>query len=249
MLTLSFIYLFADPNGSIVLGPPPTVSSGSYPAQNAQSQRICRQCGLPGRYKGGECVEEWGPGPEGQGTVCDRFVHSISAPSQIPANPFFSFPFRFRSLSTYPFRCRKKMKRVVRRGTLDSWHSHSNQNSMASISAHPPPVPVSTDASSHKSHFGMSVRGSQHSIGSDRSVHRSDTLPARHHPMSSRSGGGGGGGGGGFVPAGTHLISVNQHHRYHEEHAHHYHPLRLLLLLLYMIEFHMTHGRPLHYRV
>lgn len=44
----------------------------NFPATNAQGQRICRQCGLAGRYKEGKCVEKWGPGPEGPGTVCDR---------------------------------------------------------------------------------------------------------------------------------------------------------------------------------
>ncbi|KAF7968487.1 hypothetical protein HWV62_30479 [Athelia sp. TMB] len=70
---------------------------GGFPPQNAQGQRICRQCGLPGRYKDGKCVEKWGPGPEGPGTVCDR--------------------------------CRKKMKRVERRGTLESQQSlaHAQQ--------------------------------------------------------------------------------------------------------------------------
>ncbi|KAF8128161.1 hypothetical protein EV363DRAFT_1170810 [Boletus edulis] len=69
---------------------PPAVlhSHAPYPATNAQGQRICRQCGLAGRYKDGKCVEKWGPGPEGPGTVCDR--------------------------------CRKKMKRVERRGTIES---------------------------------------------------------------------------------------------------------------------------------
>jgi hypothetical protein len=82
LLRVIFISLFTDShflwsvdaNGNIILGPPPTVSSGSFPPQNAQGQRICRQCGLPGRYKDGKCVEKWGPGPEGPGTVCDRFV-------------------------------------------------------------------------------------------------------------------------------------------------------------------------------
>ena len=59
-----------------------------YPPTNAQGQRICRQCGLVGRYKDGKCVEKWGPGPEGPSTVCDR--------------------------------CRKKMKCVDRRGTMES---------------------------------------------------------------------------------------------------------------------------------
>ncbi|KAG6850326.1 hypothetical protein H0H93_014901 [Arthromyces matolae] len=64
---------------------PPTAA---FPATNEQGQRICRQCGMAGRYKDGKCVEKWGPGPMGPGTVCDR--------------------------------CRKKMKRVERRGTLES---------------------------------------------------------------------------------------------------------------------------------
>jgi hypothetical protein len=54
---------------------------GGFPATNAEGQRICRQCGMPGRYKDNKCVEKWGPGPEGPGTVCDRCVHSsISFP-------------------------------------------------------------------------------------------------------------------------------------------------------------------------
>ncbi|KAJ3772702.1 hypothetical protein FB446DRAFT_845341 [Lentinula raphanica] len=63
----------------------PTTSP--FPPTNEQGQRICRQCGMPGRYKEGKCVEKWGPGPMGPGTVCDR--------------------------------CRKKMKRVERRGTIE----------------------------------------------------------------------------------------------------------------------------------
>ena len=51
-----------------------SIGGGGFPGTNAQGQRICRQCGLPGRYKDGKCVEKWGPGPEGPGTVCDRFV-------------------------------------------------------------------------------------------------------------------------------------------------------------------------------
>ncbi|KAH9483345.1 hypothetical protein JR316_0005451 [Psilocybe cubensis] len=43
-----------------------------YPPTNADGQRICRQCGIVGRYKDGKCVEKWGPGPMGPGTVCDR---------------------------------------------------------------------------------------------------------------------------------------------------------------------------------
>ncbi|KAJ1308173.1 hypothetical protein OPQ81_003889 [Rhizoctonia solani] len=64
------------------------LKQGTTPTTNTQGQRTCRQCGLPGRYKDGKCVEKWGPGPEGPGTVCDR--------------------------------CRKKMKRVERRGTADA---------------------------------------------------------------------------------------------------------------------------------
>ncbi|KAI0059291.1 hypothetical protein BV25DRAFT_1136864 [Artomyces pyxidatus] len=45
---------------------------GGFGPTNDKGQRICRQCGMPGRYKEGKCVEKWGPGPEGPGTVCDR---------------------------------------------------------------------------------------------------------------------------------------------------------------------------------
>ncbi|KAF8886395.1 hypothetical protein CPB85DRAFT_1441947 [Mucidula mucida] len=59
-----------------------------YPAVNELGQRTCRNCGNAGRYKDDKCVEKWGPGPMGPGTVCDR--------------------------------CRKKIKRFERRGTLVS---------------------------------------------------------------------------------------------------------------------------------
>ncbi|KAF8911740.1 hypothetical protein CPB85DRAFT_1303266 [Mucidula mucida] len=48
------------------------VPGKTYPSQNELGQRICRTCGQPGRYKEGKCVEKWGPGPLGPGTVCDR---------------------------------------------------------------------------------------------------------------------------------------------------------------------------------
>ncbi|KAG8751308.1 hypothetical protein FRC14_007993 [Serendipita sp. 396] len=35
-------------------------------------KRTCKQCGQPGRYRDNKCVEKWGPGPQGPGTVCDR---------------------------------------------------------------------------------------------------------------------------------------------------------------------------------
>ena len=50
----------------------PSLPPGGFPATNDNGERICRQCGERGRYKEGKCVEKWGPGPEGPGTVCDR---------------------------------------------------------------------------------------------------------------------------------------------------------------------------------
>ncbi|KAG6810580.1 hypothetical protein H0H92_011232 [Tricholoma furcatifolium] len=99
---------------------PPTV----YPATNEQGQRICRQCGMAGRYKDGKCVEKWGPGPMGPGTVCDR--------------------------------CRKKMKRVERRGTLEQ--AAMSQNALG--------------GSASLSHIQSSR------TQSNPTIHRSDTLPA-----------------------------------------------------------------------
>ncbi|KAJ7468999.1 hypothetical protein FB451DRAFT_1255486 [Mycena latifolia] len=99
-----------------------------FPPTNAANQRICRQCGLPGRYKEGKCVEKWGPGPLGPGTVCDR--------------------------------CRKKMKRVERRGTLEQ---QSLQQAAAAV----------TPAAS------TSFRTS--------SVHRNDTLPTAYREPAQES--------------------------------------------------------------
>ncbi|KAG8967833.1 hypothetical protein FRC03_009236 [Tulasnella sp. 419] len=91
--TTSVLFPHSQPRHT---GPGPAVK----PALNAQGQRTCRQCHQPGRYKDGKCVEKWGPGPEGPGTVCDR--------------------------------CRKKMKRVERRGTLEA------ANLAAQMAANPP---------------------------------------------------------------------------------------------------------------
>ena len=56
--------------GLIIGGPAPP----SFPSHNEQGLRLCRQCGAVGRYKDRRCVEKWGPGPHGPGTVCDRCV-------------------------------------------------------------------------------------------------------------------------------------------------------------------------------
>ncbi|TRM58299.1 hypothetical protein BD626DRAFT_573726 [Schizophyllum amplum] len=39
---------------------------------NAEGKRICGECGTPGREIDGKCVEKWGPGPKGRGTVCSK---------------------------------------------------------------------------------------------------------------------------------------------------------------------------------
>lgn len=38
------------------------------------AERLCSECGRPGRFKDGRSVEKWGPGPDGPGTVCDKSV-------------------------------------------------------------------------------------------------------------------------------------------------------------------------------
>ncbi|KAF9523220.1 hypothetical protein CPB83DRAFT_898959 [Crepidotus variabilis] len=109
-------------------GAPPTAP---FAATNAQGQRICRQCGMVGRYKDGKCVEKWGPGPMGPGTVCDR--------------------------------CRKKMKRVERRGTLESQQLAAQQQQQQQQQQFQPRV---------NSHAQIPVS----SQGSDRPIQRSDTI-------------------------------------------------------------------------
>ncbi|TFK53260.1 hypothetical protein OE88DRAFT_1233171 [Heliocybe sulcata] len=97
------------PNGSVISGPSGVVSGG-YPPTNAAGQRICRQCGLPGRYKDGKCVEKWGPGPDGPGTVCDRCRKKMKrverrntaadSSQQLPVNA--GPPVHHRSLGEHP---------------------------------------------------------------------------------------------------------------------------------------------------
>lgn len=117
------------------------IPTSRFPATNADGQRICRQCGQPGRIKDGKCVEKWGPGPLGPGTVCDR--------------------------------CRKKMKRVERRGTLESQQQAQQQQAQ-----------LTAASSSSFSSPGSSNRipGATY----DRSkVQRSDTLLVNNHSHSS----------------------------------------------------------------
>ncbi|RPD68898.1 hypothetical protein L226DRAFT_312767 [Lentinus tigrinus ALCF2SS1-7] len=161
--------LTLGPTGSVISGPS-ALGGGGYPPTNAAGQRICRQCGLPGRYKDGKCVEKWGPGPEGPGTVCDR--------------------------------CRKKMKRVERRGTLDS------QNLAAQMHHHQP-------AAIHPSGAPQAAPGSLSNgrLAGDRSIHRTDTIPI--HPSQqqqqqqsqSRLG-----------PGGTQILSSQQSYSRHDHH-------------------------------
>lgn len=65
----------ASTSTSVISLPPvpgPVPPASVYPPTNEVGQRICRACGRPGRYKEDKCVEKWGPGPLGPGTVCDR---------------------------------------------------------------------------------------------------------------------------------------------------------------------------------
>ncbi|KAG6902822.1 hypothetical protein C0995_011309 [Termitomyces sp. Mi166 len=116
--------------------PPPPVAA--FPATNEQGQRICRQCGMAGRYKDGKCVEKWGPGPMGPGTVCDR--------------------------------CRKKMKRVERRGTLENQQHQQQQQQQHTAQL------IGSATISHL------PRPQFHTA-----VHRADTLPAIPHHFNVSS--------------------------------------------------------------
>ncbi|KAF9480750.1 hypothetical protein BDN70DRAFT_594437 [Pholiota conissans] len=126
-----------------------TAPAVPFASVNAQGQRICRQCGMVGRYKDGKCVEKWGPGPMGPGTVCDRFAIFC--------------------------RCRKKMKRVERRGTLDQ-QQHQLASAVVVQAQQHQPIPRSG------SHSQLPL-----SQGSDRSIHRSDTLLTNQSPHGGGS--------------------------------------------------------------
>ncbi|KAH9911537.1 uncharacterized protein BXZ73DRAFT_107922 [Epithele typhae] len=113
-------------NGSIVSGPA-TIGGGGFPATNHQGQRICRQCGLAGRYKDGKCG--------------------------------------------------KKMKRVERRGTLDSMCLNAHLHNQP-LAIHPLGAPQAAP--------GLYTNGRSSHWGSDHSVHRTDTIPI-HPSHSSRA--------------------------------------------------------------
>jgi len=58
-------------------GPASSLSSnaavpGGDASVNVSNPRKCKQCGQPGRYVDGKCIEKWGKGPLGRGSVCDR---------------------------------------------------------------------------------------------------------------------------------------------------------------------------------
>ncbi|KAI6121966.1 hypothetical protein F5141DRAFT_547974 [Pisolithus sp. B1] len=149
--------------------PRPTVHrtpAGTYPPTNSDGQRICRQCGLPGRYKEGKCVEKWGPGPEGPGTVCDR--------------------------------CRKKMKRVERRGTLGNAAGISTGNVTGGASG------VDQQIGAHHQ-GGNGVNQLAHAHTMPARVSRSDTVPAHVLPNAS-VGNSDGNGSGSVGPTGTQII-------------------------------------------
>ncbi|OCH85157.1 hypothetical protein OBBRIDRAFT_807738 [Obba rivulosa] len=160
------------PTGSVISGPS-AMGGGSFPPTNTLGQRICRHCGQPGRYKEGKCVEKWGPGPEGPGTVCDR--------------------------------CRKKMKRVERRGTLDS--QHLTHPGLAHHMSHSQPAAVHPS-----SHHSSSMLNGRLPSSSDRSIHRQDTLPLTHPSSQSRVT---------LGPAGTHIIPTSsfRHERESDPHT------------------------------
>ncbi|KAG5644259.1 hypothetical protein DXG03_008797 [Asterophora parasitica] len=133
-----------------------------YPPSNAAGQRICRQCGMAGRYKDGKCVEKWGPGPMGPGTVCDR--------------------------------CRKKMKRVERRGTLEAQaqqnaHAHAQRGVQRSdtMPAHLHSHSSSSSAhvassSSHITASSLAASPQSQSINHSSSRHIPTSTPMRPSP-------------------------------------------------------------------
>ncbi|KZT19731.1 hypothetical protein NEOLEDRAFT_1141590 [Neolentinus lepideus HHB14362 ss-1] len=136
------------PNGSVISGPS-GVASGGYPPTNAAGQRICRQCGLPGRYKDGKCVEKWGPGPDGPGTVCDRCRKKMKrverrntaadSSQHLPGN--FGPPIHHRSLPEHP-----SLHGSFRGSHLQAAHSSQDpdrpiQRTDTLIMHHTPPPP------------------------------------------------------------------------------------------------------------
>ncbi|KAF8148910.1 hypothetical protein B0H34DRAFT_811799, partial [Crassisporium funariophilum] len=139
--------------------PAPAPTAVPFASTNAQGQRICRQCGMVGRYKDGKCVEKWGPGPMGPGTVCDR--------------------------------CRKKMKRVERRGTLENQQQQlavQQQQHQPRSSAHAePPLSQGLERSIHRSDTILAHQASHGPSGFAQSTSRSEREVATHLQSSMRT--------------------------------------------------------------
>ena len=121
---MQYAHIHAGLNSSVISGPSAIGGSGGFPMTNSSCQHICCQCGLPGRYKDCKCVEKWGPGPEGPGTVCDQFVFFSIFTAHIKSAADGSSP--------CIHRCCKKMKCIEHCGMLNSQNLsaqlHSNNN-------------------------------------------------------------------------------------------------------------------------
>ncbi|KAJ3813263.1 hypothetical protein F5876DRAFT_63297 [Lentinula aff. lateritia] len=154
------------PLASVNLAP----ATSPFPPTNEQGQRICRQCGMPGRYKEGKCVEKWGPGPMGPGTVCDR--------------------------------CRKKMKRVERRGTIEQAQllaaqqaqnrSQTNIGSTSSYGSFPTPQRENSSAKLHRTDTVIIESGrhafEEPTVSSIRSTSNARIVTSSPFNKSSKSG-------------------------------------------------------------
>lgn len=116
----------------------------------------------------------------------------------VPLSIFLFFvPSHSANMDSLPTRCRKKMKRVERRGTLDSQQNASNA-SIASLQAQ------SQQQTSHATSHPRNAHSFSLSQSSDRPIHRSDTLPTHQsHQLG---------------PGGTHLsFSHSDRNRDREE--------------------------------
>ena len=90
------------------------------------------------------------------------------------------------------------MKCVERRGTLDSQNLSAQLHNIAPPAIHPSGAHQPAPGALANGHSAASMNGTANgrsSTGSDRSVHRSDTLPIPHSQTSTRLG-----------PTGTHLL-------------------------------------------
>ncbi|KZO93831.1 hypothetical protein CALVIDRAFT_244128 [Calocera viscosa TUFC12733] len=123
----------ATPHGEYAERPVVKVNAGAAPpgTLNERGERCCLHCKLPGKYKDGKCVEKWGPGPMGPGTVCDRCRKKIRRTEK--RDGAGSQPSSQSQSQSQPLPSSQSQNLSASQPSALSSHSHSASSTLASV--------------------------------------------------------------------------------------------------------------------